>query len=66
VLFLLKLQIRSGKSKALLLDEPLSGLASGQRYMHDVTDQLYVLVNGKTYPVSDDKQLITLGYLNEL
>jgi ABC-type branched-subunit amino acid transport system ATPase component len=36
------------------------------RHIRDVADHLYVLVNGKTYPIKDEEQLIALGYLNEL
>lgn len=36
------------------------------RQIRAVADHLYVLVNGVTYSVNDEQQLIALGYLNEL
>lgn len=36
------------------------------RHIRDLADELYVLSNGKTYRISEDEQLIKLGYLHEL
>lgn len=36
------------------------------RDIRDIADTLYVLMNGKTYKIGDEEELIKLGYLNEL
>jgi len=36
------------------------------RNIRDITDDLYVLTNGKTYRINKEEQLIELGYLSEL
>lgn len=36
------------------------------RHIREIADELYVLSNGQTYKISDEEQLIRLGYLLEL
>jgi ABC-type multidrug transport system ATPase subunit len=36
------------------------------RHIRDIADDLYVLTNGETYRVTEEEQLVELGYLNEL
>lgn len=36
------------------------------RHIRDIADTLYVLINGKTYRITDEEELIELGYLNVL
>jgi ABC-type multidrug transport system ATPase subunit len=36
------------------------------RYVTKISDRLYILVEGRTYPISDQQQLVNFGYLNEL
>jgi len=36
------------------------------RHIRDIADVLYVLTNGKTYKITEEEELIKLGYLNEL
>ncbi len=36
------------------------------RSIRSISDDLYVLAHGKTYKITDEEQLLELGYLNEL
>jgi len=36
------------------------------RHITSLTDRMYVLVNGKTYPIKNEEQLIQYGYVNTL
>ena len=49
-----------GPAKGIIMTDHL------YRHITDVADELYVLVNGKTYPISESNQLIRYGYVGKL
>ena len=57
----LKAILEAGKHrKGIIITDHL------HRHIRDIADALYVLNNGKTYKITDEEELIELGYLNEL
>jgi len=50
--------VDSKKEKGIIITDHL------HRYVTAISDRMYVLSNGKTYPIRHQDQLVALGYLN--
>jgi ABC-type multidrug transport system ATPase subunit len=57
---LMKIIQEEKKNKGFIITDHL------HRSIRTIADDLYVLTNGKTYKITQEDQLLKLGYLNEL